>query len=146
MKIRKLRPSDIKNASSIVENNYSKTYGKRAEKELWAMFKNKVFDPTYFVAEENKKIIGVAGYSQSSMYYTIYEIFWVNVSPISQNKGIGTKLVGRVLKEIKNKKGEDRASVILLTTSKLKFYIKFGFKAIFNLPENNWLMSMKLSK
>ena len=110
MKIRKLRPSDIKNASSIVENNYSKTYGKRAEKELWAMFKNKVFDPIYFVAEENKKIIAFGGYVQSPMDYHIYEIFWVNVSHKNQNKGTGTKLIQHIIKEIKKKRGNDKAS------------------------------------
>ena len=146
MKIRKLKPSDIKSSSSIVENNYSKTYGNRSKKELWAMFKNKVFDPIYFVAEENKKIIAFGGYVQSPMDYHIYEIFWVNVSHKNQNKGTGTKLIQHIIKEIKKKRGNDKASMILLTTTKPKFYKKFGFKTFLNRSKNYGLMSLRLSK
>jgi len=56
----------------------------------------------------------------SWMDYNIYNIFWVNVSPIHQGKGIGTALIEKIIKIIKRKK----AKIILLTTSKPKFYSK----------------------
>ena len=93
-----------------------------------AMFKNYVINPQYIVAEDKGEIIGLAGYIQSWMDYNIYNIFWVNVAPNYQGKGIGKALVAKVINIIKKKKN---VKMILLTASIPKFYSKnFGFKTL----------------
>jgi N-acetylglutamate synthase-like GNAT family acetyltransferase len=113
------------------------------------MFKNPVIPPRYIVAEENGKIIGFAGYIPSWMDYHVYHIFWVNVTPEYQGKGIGTRLVEYIIAEIKKAEGHMAARMILLTTTKPKFYKRSGFKILSELrtsPPKEYLMSMKLNK
>lgn len=122
-----MRPNDIKAASKIIGQNYSKQFEKSSVKELEAMFKNHAVKPKYIVAEEKSKIIGLAGFIQSWLDYDIYEIFWVNVSPSFQGKGIGTALIKKIIQIIKIKKPK----TILLTTSKPELYAKkFNFKTL----------------
>lgn len=144
MKLRPLQPRDLKKASKIVGQNYSKKFEKASFKEMEAMFKNYVAKPHYIVAEDKDEIIGLAGYMQSWIDYNVYDIFWVNVTPSHQRKGIGFALVKRVIEIIKKKK----ASIILLTTSKPKFYAKkFKFKTLTKFKNNKYdLMSLKLGK
>jgi L-amino acid N-acyltransferase YncA len=65
MKLRPIKPADIKNASKIVGQNYSRKYEKRSFTEMEAMFKNHAVKPRYIVAEEEGEILGFAGYIQS---------------------------------------------------------------------------------
>lgn len=150
MKIRELRKGDIASASEIVKENYSSRYGSNISNEMKAMFSHRsIIDPRYLVVEDKGKVIGCAGYMQSWADYHIYEIFWVNIDPKYQRKGIGTRLVRAVLNEIKGIKGVDkRATTILLTTSKPRFYSKrFGFKTLtkFN-RRKHWLMALELDR
>jgi len=139
-----LKESDIKQASKIVGENYSPKYEKMSFIEMEAMFKNYTVNPQYIVAEEKGEIIGVAWYIQSWMDYNIYNIFWVNVAPVYQGKGIGTALIQKIISIVKRKK----ADMILLTTSKPKFYSqKFAFKTLSKFHEGKYdLMVLKLEK
>lgn len=132
MRIRNLEKKDIKGASEIVRRNYNTRYQRNSAREMRAMFGNPVIPPKYVVAEENGKIMGCGGYIQSWMDYNIYNIFWINVDPSRQRQGIGTKIVGHIIADIRKQKGADRkASTILLTTDKPGFYRKrFGFRTI----------------
>ncbi|MDE1871350.1 MAG: GNAT family N-acetyltransferase [Candidatus Micrarchaeota archaeon] len=130
-------------ASKIVGINYSKLYQKKSKLEIEAMFNNYVYNPRYLVAEDNSKILGFAGYIQSWMDYNFYQMFWVNVLPEHQGKGIGTTLVKRIIQLIKNKKD---AYFILLTTTKPKFYERFGFKIMMKYRNNYVLMILDLKK
>ena len=78
------------------------------------------------------------------MDYNIYHIFWVNIAPMHQGKGIGTALVQKVITIIKKK----NADMILLTTSKPKYYSKkFGFKAVSTFHTGEYkLMALKLKE
>lgn len=149
MILRLLKKSDIKQASAIVGKNYSKKWEKSSAKELQSMFSNAAIKPVYWVAEEKGKILGFAGYTQSWMDYSIFEIFWVNVLPARQSGGIGKQLVAKVISEIKKNKG---ACLILLTANQGKlmthYYKKyFGFKnlQIFE-KQSHRLMVLKIEK
>jgi predicted N-acetyltransferase YhbS len=143
MKIRPLKRSDIPLAAKIVKVNYSEKYEKKAFRELEATFKNLAVIPKYIVAEEKGEMLGFAGYVQAWMDYGIYEIFWVNVKPEQQNKGIGTKLVREAIEIIKTRK----ASMVLLTSKSPSFYAKkFGFKKMVKFKNGDWLMALKLQK
>lgn len=148
MIIRKIKKCEINNAARIIGKNYSKIYEDKSKIEIDAMFKKEVFPTEYIVAEEKGKIVGLAGYNQSWIDYHVYSIFWVNVEPGYQNKGIGIKLVRDVIKKIKDKKGDNKyASLIILSTKTPNYYSKhFGFKIIdkFGKKKNNYLMSLKL--
>lgn len=143
MKIRNLKKEDISLLSKIVSLNYSKKFGENSKKEILAHFENKTIPPQYLVAEENGKIMGFAGYIQSWMDYSVYNLFWVNIHPDFQGKGIGKKLVSTVIKKIKNVRGQNKAKMILLTTTKPKFYSdNFGFKIMSNLGKDEFLMGL----
>lgn len=130
MKIRLIKEREIDACSKIVGLNYSEEDERLSKHELKAMFKNYAIKPEYLAAELDGKIVGFAGYSQSWMDYHVYEIFWANVLPKYQNKGIGTALVRKIIQIIKNKRGEDKAHLILLTTTSPKFYKRLGFKIL----------------
>ncbi len=108
------------------------------------MFRNVITRPNYIVAEEKGEVLGFGGYIQSWMDYNVYHIFWVNVRPDKQRKGIGTAIVKKLIEIINNKK----AFMILLTTSKPKFYAKkFKFKTLVKFKNNKYnLMGLILRK
>ncbi|MCL5430585.1 MAG: GNAT family N-acetyltransferase [Candidatus Marsarchaeota archaeon] len=149
MKIRPLKKSDIRSTSKIVLENYSRRYQLNAAKEMRAEWRNHVDPPRYIVAEESGKIIGLGGYTQSWMDYHIYNVFWINVEPKWQGRGVGTKIMQKIISDIKKKRGLDKtASMILLTTDKPGFYSeKFGFKTLSMFRHNkHYLMGLKVDR
>ncbi len=144
MKIRPIRLDEAGEASRIIFTNYkNKKYQRSSKLEIEAMFKNYVYKPKYMVAEENGGITGFAGYIVSWMDYNIYQIFWVNVRPEYQKKGIGTALVNKIIQNVKKKKN---VSLILLSTNKPKFYEKFGFATLMEIKKDSYLMALNLNK
>jgi ribosomal protein S18 acetylase RimI-like enzyme len=101
MKIRLMKKEDVITCAAIVGANYSKKYQKSSTFELLDMFNKISIKPTYFVAEEKEELVGFAGFIQSWMDYNIYQIFWVNVLPEWQGKGIGKALVAKIITEIR---------------------------------------------
>lgn len=128
MKIRLLRPSDIDTCAGIVRENYEVKYEKSAKIEMREMFGKAPIRPTFVVAEEGKKIVGFAGCMQSWMDYHVYLIFWVNVKPSEQKRGIGKRMIGQILTLLKKKKGAD---YVILTTKSPKYYAEhFSFETL----------------
>ncbi len=144
MIIRPIRKNEVKRASQIVGQNYSKQYEKNSFKEIGATFQKYVIQPKYLVAELDGEVVGLAGYTLSWMDYATYTIFWVNVAPQYQRKGIGSALVKKVLGIIKKKD----AKMILLVTDKPKFYAKrFKFKTLAKFECDPYeLMALRLKK
>jgi N-acetylglutamate synthase-like GNAT family acetyltransferase len=128
MRIRTLKKSDIPEAVSIILENHEREYGPAARRELEEAFSKSAIRPRYVVAEDKGRVVGIAGYMQSWMDYDIYLIFWVNVMPSCQRQGIGKRMVGQAIKEIRKEKG---ARLILLSTASPAYYRKqFGFKTV----------------
>ncbi|MES2023113.1 MAG: GNAT family N-acetyltransferase [Patescibacteria group bacterium] len=147
MIIRLLKKKDIKSASVIARLNYSKKEEKLAKIELKEMFTKGPFRPVFYVAEEQGKIFGFAGYAQAWMEYSVYQIFWVNVAPNEKGKGVGKALISKVITEIKKKKNADLILISADENAKNHEYYKkhFGFKTLdlFN-KKRYHLMSLKV--
>lgn len=149
MKIRLLKKEEVKTAAKIVGVNYSKEYEKSSTLEIKDMFGKSAVKPVYYAAEEKGKIVGFAGFIQSWMDYNIYQIFWVNVLPSEQGRGVGKMIVAKIITEIKKKKN---ANLILLTADEKvkndKYYKKhFGFKKLARFSDQTYqLMGLSLEK
>ncbi|MDD5181572.1 MAG: GNAT family N-acetyltransferase [Candidatus Nanoarchaeia archaeon] len=144
MMIRTLRKNEVNKVSGIVRANYSKTFEKRARKEMNAMFAKEVIRPHFIVAEDKNRMVGFAGYVQSWEDYSVYELLWVNVLPEQQHKGIGTALVREAIRHIRKRRGIDKAHLVSITTTFPKFYKKLGFKIVKSLEKKYKLMVRKL--
>lgn len=147
-RIELLKKTEIVEAAAIVGKNYSNEYQDIAFLELKQMFSEGRNLPKYFVAKDSGIIIGLAGYIQSWMDFDIYEIFWVNVIPKMQRKGVGKQLVSKLISEIKNKKD---ARLIVLSANQevgnpVYYERNFGFKTIqtFGKTEGYHLMSKRI--
>lgn len=148
MHIRPIKKSEVKFAAQIVGRNYSSQYEKSSSLEIMAMFTNSVIPPKYVVAEDKGKIIGFAGYTQSWMDYSAYNLFWVNVTPASQGQGIGKRLVEDVIDRIRKiKDKENPPELILLTATKdnTDFYKQFDFEVLTKFAKGSYnLMGLHL--
>jgi len=130
LKIRKAVKGDIKQIFEIMKSNNPKYPLKQVKNEIKEMFSKSLIKPTYFVVEEKGKLIGCGGFSRSWADYTIFNLFWINISKEHQGKGIGTKLIKEIIKTIKNIKEKPSAKMITLSTNNQKFYKRFGFKKL----------------
>lgn len=145
MKIRPLQEADIPAAAAIVGRNYSHEFEISSAAELREMFGTAVIKPSYIVSEEDGRILGFAGFMQSWMDYNLYNVFWVNVDPDHQRKGIGKQLVRHVIDEIRKRDG---SRLILLTTDSPTYYAdNFGFKILQSFMGGTYqLMSLSLEE
>ncbi len=144
MKITFAKKQELKTLSEIVGENYSSHDQKLAFKELECMFQPLPLRPKYLVAKEGNIILGFCGYVQSWIDYSVYEIFWVNVKPEFQGKGIGTQLIQKTIQSIKNIKDENKALAIILTSENPKLYEKCGFRIISHYAKDQCLMILRL--
>lgn len=142
-KIRFLKTNqDIEQAVAIIVENHGRKYEKPARAEIKEMSAVRLDPPRFFVAEENNKVIGLAGFCGAWFDYGIYEMFWVNVKKSHQGKGIGTALINRVIKEVKKEKS---SKFIIITARIPKFYEdKFGFEKIKGLGEGKYMLIKKI--
>lgn len=139
MKIKKATKKDVPRMLKLIVLNNPRYNKKRASKELKEMFSKILHKPKYLLAEENSDIVAFGGYISSWVDDNVYNLFWINVHPKSQNKGIGTKLVKNLIKEIKKEK-DPRAKLITISTKKPAFYRKMGFKKISPKYDGDYLL------
>ena len=149
MKIREINKRDIPEVSRLFNrNNPSKESGnKLLKEEILEMFNNNSSRPTFLVAEENNKIVGYIGYAPSRINYRVYQIFFLQVDVNFQNKGIGTKLLDRAIKDIKSKRRYKKDDYLILLTSVKPAYYKnkFGFKTLTKIKVNgSCLMALRV--
>lgn len=139
MKIKRAKPSDMNQILEIIKSNSPNYPINHAKKEIKEMFSDSLIKPVYFVAEENKKIVGVGGFSRSWSDMEITNIFWINVLPEFQGKGIGKKIIEKIIREI-GKLIKPGIKMIVLSSNKPKFWRRFGFKKLNKYDGDYWLM------
>jgi ribosomal protein S18 acetylase RimI-like enzyme len=144
--IRKLRRDDIAAACAIVAKNYSPHYAALARRELEAMFTgSSVVRPTYFAVVEKGRLLGFAGYIVSWMDYSVGNVFWVNVDPAFQRRGIGKMLLEKIIAHARTNPDMD----VLLLTAKIPEYYRrnFGFRTLSQFGETqDHLMELQLAR
>ncbi len=136
--IRKIEKKDIKEIILLIESLYpNENSNKFIYQELKESFLSHSHKPEFFVVEHHSKIVGIGGFSKSRINYRIYEIFSLMIDLKFQNKGYGTSIMKRMIKEIKNQRREKNNEItIVLTSLKPEFFKKFGFETISTLKPN----------
>jgi amino-acid N-acetyltransferase len=127
--IRKARIKDIKEIQSLI--NYFAKKDHMLPRSLNELYEN-IRD--FFVAEEDKRIVGCAALHIS--WDDLAEIKCVAVAKLKQKKGVGKELVLACLQEAKAL----GAKKIFVLTYKPVFFSKFGFKRVktSQLPHKIW--------
>lgn len=132
MRVRLLTQKDLPDAGEIVGLNYTNKYKKMAIGELNDMFGASSIRPLYYVVEIQKQVVGFGGYIQSMIDYGVYQMFWVNVHPNWQKRGVGKLLVSKIINEIKKK--EDAELIILSADNRVGnqdyYKDKFDFRVV----------------
>jgi N-acetylglutamate synthase-like GNAT family acetyltransferase len=130
MKIRKATQKDVPQILKIIRSNNPKYPKRLMKKEIKEMFSRALLKPTYLIVEQERKIIGCGGFTRSWADNTIFNIFWINILPDFQGKGIGTRLIKGMVKTIKGIKEKPKAKMITLSTNKPRLYKKIGFEKL----------------
>lgn len=103
--------------------------------ELQDMFNAANFRPTFYVAEVENEIVGVAGWNWSWFNYDNYELFWMFVREDVRKRGIGTQLYNARVAEIVSRYKRPDAPVFLwLTTPLVERYARFGHNVVLTAP------------
>lgn len=141
MEIRVLREDEIDAAADLMAANYSDhpEYRKKARREIASMFVDHPVQPKFVVAVEGEELLGFAGVAPSWFDYGVWEIMWVNVRQEHQGKGIGTRLVEKL---IQIARAADRKMIVLSCTAPA-FYERFGFRVLESLEGEYKLMGLK---
>lgn len=109
--IRKATQADLKDIKTILSFYYLDT--ENIEKNL----------PEFIIAQMNNKIVGCACLDPGD----VVELRSIAVLPSYRNKGIGSKLVGAILK-----RAQDLTDIVYLRTTSPIFFEKEGFKRLQN--------------
>ena len=128
IKIRKFKKKDAVKASNVIRQGWlsiiSKEYPEKAvENQIKENSPKKIFEKSkqvhYYLAICNEKVLGIGGYNQEKV-----QAFFVK--PGIRRKGIGSKIMARVLKRARR---EGIQSLDCWSTySAERFYDSFGFK------------------
>jgi N-acetylglutamate synthase-like GNAT family acetyltransferase len=139
--IRDAKVEDDISIAEITETHSGPINAQKAVRQFYEMFKNGYFNPHYYVAEIEEKVVGYAGFRDMWIAPDTYELVWINVKKGFEGLGIGRELTLKRIEHIKSLDG----SLIMLMTHKPKFFEKLGFK-ITNTFDDWHLMHMNLKK
>lgn len=147
--IRKMRDEDALEVADLIEKGFrsiiSRDYPRKSVE--WQIIENspeklieKAKTVKYFIAIDEDEIVGIGGYDGKKVH-TFF------VKPEFQGKGIGSKILEKVLSEAK----KDRITALKswATFNSIDFYKKFGFKEIKELTVssgNNSITFMEMEK
>jgi len=126
LKIRKYISNDKEAVIQLLDMNTPEFFDKSEKEDYVWYLENEIED--YFVAEENKEIVGAGGINYFPDEKTA-RISWDMVKPNSQGKGVGRKLTEHRIKHLNKNDGIDLL-VVRTTQLVFKFYEKLGFKLI----------------
>ena len=128
-----LKSAPIEDCGQIME--IIKTLPKYFLPEYWPEIENDIRDQLNISAYSDNNIIGFINYKIHSPNLT--EILWMAVSPNIQSKGLGSILMNKFLKQMKDKKIKVIELATIASTDNFKlyegtrrFYEKYGFKEI----------------
>jgi GNAT superfamily N-acetyltransferase len=134
IKIRQFRKKDSGALIRILDDIFNKEDSRSAKKDIIfeaELKKDHIRDDwTYWVAEMDKKIIGFIGiivYSKSKSSW----ISWLGVRNKFQGKGVGKKLLERVIKEAKRTRAKNllvEGGTLPMFKKANNLYRKYGFK------------------
>lgn len=128
MIIRRFRDEDAKEIYEIIKDCFLKLdLGKHTKEGIAFQIESNSPEKlikrskrvNYFVAEIDGELVGICGYDEIKIHTCF-------VDPHQHKKGIGQKLLLKVLKEAKNK--GIKKLISWSTLSAIPFYTKFGFK------------------
>jgi len=128
MRIRPFRPGDAAASSRIIRscfdkvNNYPATTTEKLKKSNTARgLREKSLKRTFYVAEDEDGILGIAGFQDD-------EVKTVFVKPGEHGRGVGRKLMGKVLAEMGTK--GHRTLTVFSSPEAEGFYERFGFEKV----------------
>lgn len=124
MIIRAYTNSDRDSVMELLRLNTPEYFAPEEKQDLIYYLDNHI--ESYYVAEEDGKILGCGGFNLSDDAQYM-RISWDIVHPESQGKGVGSKLTQYRIDRIKE---HDGIQMISVRTTQLvyKFYEKFGFQ------------------
>lgn len=124
--IRSMTVDDVPLLANIVSRNYNRHCAEAFHHEARCAFYHYPFPPRFIVAEDaDKGVIGCACWNTDWVSWGIFNLSWVQVHPEHQGAGIGTALVNAALDELR-----PQASLVMLATTKPKYYERWGFEAL----------------
>jgi GNAT superfamily N-acetyltransferase len=126
--IRDLHRDDILACQMIVAEHWGWPVATHAGLEMGEMFCHSLWPPYYYVVEDDRGIVGFAGFKASWVMSNTYELIWVNVATRALGNGVGRMLTQKRLDEIKRRGG----ALVTLMTQKPLFFAKFGFRSLAN--------------
>lgn len=136
-KIRPIETGDIDECCKMVRESFGGDYPDLEFDTMRDEFTSAFTDnwwgrPNYYVCTCNNQIVGMGGYSLSSLDWGIYEMFWLSVKNGWKGKGIGTLLQKHREAEITKQELYKDDITILLSTTKtvVDFHIKNGYSIL----------------
>lgn len=139
--IRRTEESDIPALTHIVSRNYGIGYAEQFNREIAMSFSSYFFRPWFYTATDQFRAVGCAGYGPALIDFSA-ALFWVNVHPDHQRRGIGKMLVQQCIDDLKA-----HARIVILNTDIPEFYEKnwrFQVLTITDDPGGKVIMGLRL--
>jgi GNAT superfamily N-acetyltransferase len=91
IEIRDLRYGEIGECTRLVTREWGDTAGDRAMEQMIEMYRMtpSQHPPHFYVAVEDDKVIGFAGFKATMRMKDDYDLIWICLAPEAQGKGLG---------------------------------------------------------